>query len=215
MDDGHRQQRRPLRADAERNRRSILCAADALFASEGTAVSLERIAAEAGVGLGTIYRRFPTIEALVAAVFEEKMAMYADRTEAAAEDARDHPWEALESWVLYFLDQQAKNLAFSDALLSPQHGTQLFQRHVRRAFDASEILVERVRAAGVVRPDFDHTDLRLLQLANAGIARNARSSAPAASRRFGAYMLEAFRAENHGGHLPPPPTAWTRARRAR
>jgi AcrR family transcriptional regulator len=214
MSDGRQVRERTLRADAERNRRAILDAAEAVFAAEGTGVSLERIANQAGVGLGTIYRRFSSIDDLRDVVLEEKMALYADRTEQAAEEAAEHPWEALETWVRFVLDQQARNLAFSDAIISPRHSTKAFQDHVSRALAASEILVDRVQAAGVVRSDFDHTDLRLMQLAAAGIVHNARRSAVTASRRFAQYMLDAFRADEQTP-LPPPPAPWVRAHRAR
>src|ERR1700712_1935413 len=99
-----------LRADAERNRRSILCAATTVFASEGTDVTLERIAGIAGVGVGTIYRRFPTIDDLIATVFEEKMSAYADRSERAAEQAIVEPWAAFRDYILYILEEQAGDL---------------------------------------------------------------------------------------------------------
>ena len=146
---------RPLRADAERNRQAIICAAGSVFAEEGTAVTLERIAAAAGVGVGTIYRRFASVDELVSVVLEEKMRRYADRTEEAAVQAEAEPWEAFRDWVLYILQQQATDLAFSDVILSTDVGSELFQAEVRRAFRASVLLVNRARNAGAIRPDFD------------------------------------------------------------
>ena len=67
---------RPLRADAERNRQRILAAAAALFAERGVDVSIDDIAAAAGVGIGTVYRRFPDREALIEALFEDKLARH-------------------------------------------------------------------------------------------------------------------------------------------
>jgi AcrR family transcriptional regulator len=204
---------RPLRADAERNRQAIICAAGSVFAERGTAVTLERIAEVAGVGVGTIYRRFASIDDLVSVVLEEKMRRYADRTEEAAERAIAAPWEAFRDWVLFILEQQAADLAFSDVLLGSGSGTELFRTEMRRAFRASVRLVERARKAGAIRADFDHSDLYLLQQANAGLVRGAHSSAPDAWRRFGAYMLQAFRDDS--GELPPPSAVWMRAQAAR
>lgn len=199
---------RPLRADAERNRQAIICAAGSVFAEEGTAVTLERIAAAAGVGVGTIYRRFASVDELVSVVLEEKMRRYADRTEEAAVQAEAEPWEAFRDWVLYILQQQATDLAFSDVILSTDVGSELFQAEVRRAFRASVLLVNRARNAGAIRPDFDHSDLLMLQHANAGLIRGTHRSAPDAWRRLADYMLQAFRASS--GDLAAPPRTWAR-----
>lgn len=182
-----------LRADAERNRQAIICAAGSVFAEEGTAVTLERIASAAGVGVGTIYRRFATIDELIGVVLEEKMRRYADRTEEAAVQAQDTPWEAFQGWVWFVLEQQATDLAFSDVLLSAGTVSELFDTEVRRAFRASISLVSRARTAGAIRPDFEQSDLLMLQLANAGLVRGTHQSAPDSWRRFGDYMLQSFR----------------------
>ncbi len=186
---------RPLRADAERNRRAIICAAGTVFADEGTSVTLERIADAAGVGVGTIYRRFASIDDLVSVVLEEKMSRYADQTEEAAERAELEPWAAFEEWVLFILEQQATDLAFSEVILSATEGSDLFRAEVRRAIRASIHLVNRARTAGVIRADFDHSDLLMLQYANAGLVKGTRRFAPDAWRRFGDYMLQSFRDE--------------------
>ena len=79
-----------------------------------------------------------------------------------------------------------------------------------RALPASIELVDRAREAGVIRPDFDHSDLYLLTQANAGLVKGTRRSPPNAWRRFGGYMLQAFRAEQDAGSLPPPAIVLTR-----
>ncbi len=192
---------RPLRADAERNRQAIICAAGSLLAQQGSEVTLERIAEAAGVGVGTIYRRFSSIEDLMAVVLEEKMRAYAERTEQAAEQALTEPWEAFRDYVMLMLEQQATDAAFSDVLLSPGSGTELFHAEKTRAFRASVRLVARAKRAGAIRADFDHTDLYMLQHAARGLVHNVQSSAPLAWRRFGEYMLQAFREES--GPLTP------------
>lgn len=201
---------RPLRADAERNRRAIICAAGSVFAEEGTDVTLEHIADVAGVGVGTIYRRFSSVRELIAVVLEEKMTRYADRTEQAAEQALTEPWEAFSDYVLFILEQQATDLAFSDVIQSPQTGTDLFNTEKMRAFRASVKLVIRARKAGAIRRDFDHSDLYMLLNANGGLLRGTQQSAPLAWKRFGQYMLQAFR-EPGRDPLTPPSKVWTRA----
>lgn len=205
---------RALRADAERNRQAIICAAESLFATEGTDITLERIAGEAGVGVGTIYRRFPTIEELIAVVFEGKMTRYADRTEQAAEQADTEPWPAFRDYVLFILQQQADDLAFSDVILSPNRGTDLFRQQTRRALLASIRLVDQAKAAGAVRPDFDHSDLYLLMNANAGLVRAARKSAPDAWLRLAQYLLQAFRHASEENDLVPPSAVLARVHRS-
>jgi len=200
---------RPLRADAERNRQAIICAAGEVFALEGTAVTLEHIAEKAGVGVGTIYRRFPTIEALVGVVFEEKMRRFADTAEAAAARAMTEPWEAFAEYVLFVMEQQAADIAFSDVILSPGLGSELFRSETRRALTATQLLVARAQEAGAVRADFDESDLFMLQHANAGLIRGTQRSAPMAWKRFGDYMLQTFRTAT--GPLEAPSETWLRA----
>lgn len=185
-------QPRPLRADAERNRQAIICAAGTVFAEEGTDVTLEHIAEAAGVGVGTIYRRFESIDDLVAVVLEEKMRRYADRSEEAAEQARTEPWEAFRDYVMFILEQQADDLAFSDVIVSPRGMSKLFHEHNERAFRASVVLVERARDAEVLRPGFHHSDLYLLTNANRGVLRGTQRIAPDGWRRFAEYVLGGF-----------------------
>lgn len=202
-------EQRPLRADAERNRQAIISAASTILSEEGTATTLEHIASVAGVGVGTIYRRFPTIDDLVAVVLEEKMTRYADRTEAAAEQASTEPWEAFRDYVHFFLSEQAADLGFSDVILFGTNGsgTTQFRSEIQRAFDASVILVNRAKAAGAIRADFHHSDLLLLHHANAGLLRGTQSTAPNAWKRLGDYMLQAFRLSGPEP-LTPAPDAW-------
>lgn len=202
-----------LRADAERNRQAIICAAGDVFAAEGTGVTLEHIASAAGVGVGTIYRRFSTIEQLIAVVFEEKMIRYADRSEEAAKQALTEPWEAFRDYVLFIMQQQANDIAFSDVILSPKRGTELFREQTRRALRASIELVDRVKEAGAIRPDFEHSDLYLLTNANSGLIRGTRRVAPEAWKRFAQYMLQSFRHPSDDGELVAPSAILTRVHR--
>lgn len=184
-------------------------AACRVLADEGSGVSLEHIARVAGVGVGTVYRRFPTVDALVQAVLEEKMTRYADRSELAAEQALTQPWEAFRDYVLHILEQQATDLAFSEVILNPGTATELFRSEIDRAFAATLLLVERAQDAGALRPDFHHSDLYALLHANAGLIRGAGPWQTQARRRFAAYALQSFQ---HRGTqtLPAPPSAWRR-----
>ena len=201
-----------LRADAERNRQAILSAAAAVFARRGTDAPFDEVAREAGVGIATLYRRFPERADLIQAVFEEKMSRYADRAEATAVRARIEPKAAFLDYVEFILKEQATDPSFAEVLIAPLTGSPAFAVHHRRALVATTKLVEEVVAAGVVRSDFAHSDLYLLTLANAGLVRAARSNAAPASRRFAAYMLDAF-LQQSTTPLPPTPAAWRRASR--
>lgn len=198
-----------LRVDAERNRLALVCAAATVFARSGTSAPLDEIAREARVGIATLYRRFPDRDSLLEAVFEEKMRDYADRAVAAAELAHTEPWRALEEYVSYLMNEQATEPAFADVIVAPMRGSRLFVVQHQKALKSTLSLVEQVKAAGVVRDDFDHADLLLLSLANAGISHGGGESAREASRRLCAYMLDSFRAKT-GRPLPAVPSAWAR-----
>lgn len=197
-----------LRADAERNRQAIVCAAASSFAEHGSDVPMEEVARRAGVGVATLYRRFASRDELIEAVLAAKMRDFADEAEAAAERAVDDPWEALSTHVMRVLEMQAGDPALADALIGPVAGSTLFAAEHRRAIDATGVLVDRAKAAGAVRPDFDHSDLYLLAVANAGLVHVARTAAPDGSRRLGAYFLDAIRAVGSREPLPPVPPEW-------
>src|SRR4051794_35027271 len=111
---------RPLRADAERNRERILAAAAEVFAERGLDVSLDDIAAHAGVGVGTVYRRFPDKDDLIDALFEAKI----DGAVQLASDALEieDPWEGLVTFIRGMCAMQAADRGFKDALLSRDRG---------------------------------------------------------------------------------------------
>ncbi len=106
---------RKLRADAARNRQRVLVAAAEVFAERGLDVSLDEVAHAAGVGVGTLYRRFPNKEALVAALFEDKvenMVVLAHEAEAF-----DDPWEGFVYFIEHALERQVRNRGLREVLL--------------------------------------------------------------------------------------------------
>src|SRR5437763_6489898 len=105
---------RPLRADAQRNRAKLLAAATEAFAEEGEGVALESVAARAGVGIGTLYRHFPSRDALIVAAYRHEVSSLC----AAAEELlRSLPAdEALSSWLERFADYIATKRSMGDAL---------------------------------------------------------------------------------------------------
>jgi AcrR family transcriptional regulator len=148
---------RPLRADAQRNRDKLLAAATAAFATDGEGVALDTIAARAGVGIGTLYRHFPTREALVVAAYQHEV----DALCAAAADllATLPPDEALRAWVDRFADYIATKRAMGDALRSAASDSPLFADTRERILGALRLLLGAGAAAGTLRADVDPRDV--------------------------------------------------------
>jgi AcrR family transcriptional regulator len=201
--DGPPEAPRRLRADAERNRAAILAAARDVFAEQGLEAPLEEIAARAGVGIATLYRRFPAREQLVAAALIEKITQYAEAAEQAL--AVPDPWVGFASFVERICEMQADDRGLSD-LLSMALPADAHVEQVRRLANDQVIrLVERAKAAGQLREDFVGEDLLLLLIANAAVAHVTRADAPGAWRRFAALALDAFRRRD-APRLPAPPS---------
>jgi AcrR family transcriptional regulator len=151
---------RPLRADAQRNREKVLSAATAAFAEEGEAVALETIAARAGVGIGTLYRHFPSREALVAAAYRNEVdALCAAAADLVGSLPAD---QALRAWAERFADYIATKRAMGDALRSAAGSgsdSPLFAETRERILGALRLLLEAGAASGTLRADVDPTDV--------------------------------------------------------
>jgi AcrR family transcriptional regulator len=165
---------RPLRRDAERNRLLILQAAREVFAARGFDASLDQIAASAGVGVGTVYRRFPDKDALIDALFEERIGEVAAAGQRAL--SASDPWEGL----VYFLQQasamQARDRGLQQALLS--RGAQKTERAREKIIPIATELVARAQQAGALRADLDPLDLPLIDLMVSAVADMTREVSP-------------------------------------
>jgi len=149
---------KPLRADAQRNRDKLVEVAAQTFAADGVDASLEEIAKRAGVGIGTLYRHFPTREHLVEVVYRREVE---GLCHAAEELAREHPADvALELWMQRFVDYIAtkRGLATSLRLLLTTNST-LFSDTSGRVSGAMRSLIEAAAAAGKIRADVDASDV--------------------------------------------------------
>lgn len=150
---------RALRADAKRNRDALLESAGQAFAEHGTAASLEDVARRAGVGIGTLYRHFPTRDALVEAAYRHGVEQLCDSADQLL--ATQAPDVALEAWMLDFVGYVAtkRGLAGTLKLSAPDVHAELFayvHERLRRAIDS---LVNAAAAAGKIRSDVDGFDL--------------------------------------------------------
>jgi AcrR family transcriptional regulator len=147
----------PKRADARRNYEKLLEAAREAFAEAGRSASLEDIARRAGVGIGTLYRHFPTRQALLEAV-------YVDEVEALGRSATElaglSPWDALAAWLRRYVAYAVTKHALAEELsASVGAETTVFQMCKGAIFAAGEPLLQRAQEAGVVRSDTDFTDV--------------------------------------------------------
>ena len=194
---------RGLRADAARNRAAILAVARDVFAEQGLEAPLEVIAARAGVGIATLYRRFPTREKLVAAALVEKVAQYARAAEQALEVP--DPWAGFAGFVQRICELQACDRGLGDLLSMTLSADEQIEQLRGAANDTVITLIERAKAGGTLRDDFVGEDLLLLLIATAAVMQVTRADAPDAWRRFVALALDAFASHDSPG-LPEPPT---------
>ncbi|WP_329053039.1 TetR/AcrR family transcriptional regulator [Amycolatopsis sp. NBC_01488] len=148
-----------MRADARRNRAKVLAAAEEAFAADGLAVPLDDIARLAGVGAGTVYRHFPSKEALFQAVVLERIEQFAEEARGLA--AADDPGEVFLDYFVRVIKQASLNRAICDALA--ESSGHAFKAGAGDDFRAAlGVLLQRAQAAGAVRTDIDGDDLRAL-----------------------------------------------------
>ncbi len=152
-----RKPRRP-RADAVRNRERVLEAAKAVFSAGGPEASLEAVARTAGVGIGTLYRHFPTREALFEAVYRREVQQLAELADELKQEA--DPVEALRQWMRSNVKFVATKKGMSAALaLAAYKNSELFSYSYARLTQAVGALLDRAIAAGEIRDDITPEDL--------------------------------------------------------
>ncbi|MER7756399.1 helix-turn-helix domain-containing protein [Kitasatospora sp. NPDC097643] len=195
---------KPLRRDAQRNRDALLAAARGAFAEEGLDASLEGIARQAGVAIGTLYRHFPTRVALVEELFAEKFQEWLTAGEQAL--AMDDAWQGFCSYLEKFCELQARDRAFND-LASMRLPTEALTEQVRhRTYDLACEIFARAQEQGSLRADSTPEDLAFLIWSQARIIQATRTVAPNAWRRHLGLMLDAFRADKALPLSEPPMT---------
>ena len=194
---------RPLRRDAERNRQRILEAAAEVFTERGLDVSLDEVARHAGVGVGTVYRRFRTKEDLVEALFMDRVEEVATLAEAAAEAA--DPWSGLVSFMEQMTAMLAGNLGLRQMLMFATYGRDRVRYARQRNAPPVTRLVERAQAAGQLRSDLEQTDIPFIVFVLTEVAQVAREVSPEIWRRYLALVLDGLRPEREGvAPLPVP-----------
>ena len=153
---------RPLRADARRNRERILESARAVFAECGADAQMDDVARRAGVGVGTVYRHFPTKEALLVELLREKFRLFADRGREALEQGGE-PFAVLEDLLRRNAQTMASDAAVQHALAAAGENIWAQAEAERQALVAvTEELIDRARQADTIRADVDANDIAML-----------------------------------------------------
>jgi AcrR family transcriptional regulator len=185
---------RPLRADAERNRRRILLAAAEVFARRGLDAGLDEIARHAGVGTGTVYRRFPDKAMLIEALFESRFDDLMALAQGGLVDP--DPWAGLVGFLEGSIGMQQADRGLKELLFG--EGYHSGSRHAARVAEitaAISALMDRAKDAGALRPDVAVSDLALIQFMLHGIGSFAAPVDPGQWRRQLGILLDGLRAD--------------------
>ena len=198
------QRQTPLRRDAQERRDRLVASAQREFATHGVDASLEKVAREADVAIGTLYRHFPSRLDLLMAAFEPRLQEFLrGATEALA---MDDAWEGFVSYLENLFSVQAGDRGFNDFLSRRFPGnadTELIHDQLCRQIE--DVLV-RAQSAGAVRSDITLADIVNLIWSNGRIIDATSATAPNAWRRSLHLMLDAYRAERAHPISEPPMT---------
>lgn len=184
---------RPLRADARRNREKLVAAAAAAFAESGLDAQVEDIARRACVGVGTLYRHFPTKEALVGALAEAHFERLADTLEAAADEDGD-AWQIFTATIWRIADTVATDVAWCEIVGGHPSAVQDASRGQQRLAAATSRLVARAQASGAMRDDVTFEDIGTIMCGFGHIAAAQRAGAALDWKRYLDIALDGLRA---------------------
>jgi AcrR family transcriptional regulator len=179
---------RPLRADARRNRERILKAARAVFADQGIDAQIDDVAKRAKVGVGTVYRHFPTKDVLLDALVRERFETIAGYAREALE--REDAWEGFCELIWRSAEGNASDRAFCEIVAFTDKTDVVEQTGLHAS--TSE-LIERAKAQGAMRPDASVTDVEIM-MCGAGSVMRAMFTVPDVWRRYLTLMLDGLRA---------------------
>ena len=182
-----------LRSDAALNRQRILDAASEAFAEHGLDVTLNNVAAYAGVGVGTVYRRFANKDALIDELFERRLDRLADLADVAGSDP--DAWNALTTFLEGSMQLMLEDRGFMAILQHPDPGRTRVARATERVAPLITAIVERAREQGKLRADFADTDVPLIQLALSALIDRTRTTQPMLYRRYLTMFLDGMRGD--------------------
>jgi AcrR family transcriptional regulator len=192
-----------LRVDAERNRGRVLAAAREVFAEQGLRAPMSEVARRAGVGIATLFRRFPTRDDLITAAFADKMKAYGEAIDEALADP--DAWRGFRTYIERVCRMQADDRGFTDVVTVVFPTAKAFEAERDRVGTAFAELIARAKATGRLRPDFAHQDMIMILMANAGVIAATTEAAQDTWQRLVGYLIQSFAAEA-AAPLPDPPT---------
>jgi AcrR family transcriptional regulator len=190
---------RPLRADARRNRERVVIAAQVVFAEHGHDAQMDDVAKRAGVGVGTVYRHFPTKEALIEALAVDRFEKILAVGKAALE--RDDPWEALTEAMWEGAALTASDRSFTEIVGEMQGPMQLPEELQRAMNETYAELMRRAQASGDLRPDLVFDDIPMI-MCGIGFGTRKAHSCPDAWRRHVSIVIDGLRASSASAPLP-------------
>jgi AcrR family transcriptional regulator len=193
-----------LRRDAERNRQRILEAARRGFAERGLGITLDEIARLAGVGVGTVYRRFPHKELLIDALFEERIGEVAAVAQAALQD--EDGWRGLRTFLTGAITLLAADRGLRELMLGSSRTPERILQGRSQIKPAVERLVARAQAQGALRDDVRAPDFPLILMMVDRVADTTRDASPDTWRRSLELILDGLAARRDTpSALPAPP----------
>jgi AcrR family transcriptional regulator len=206
---------RPMRADARRNRERVLAAAVHCFSTDGLKAQMDDVAERAKVGVGTVYRHFPTKDALIEALADD----YFERQNQAARAALEveDPWEAFSGYVRRGSDILGENVAVAEVLsATPEKMAAAAHRAAEHLgfFETLETVIDRAKASGDLREDFRLEDIPLVMCSLGAVQRSPKTYS--SWRRLREIVIDGLRAPGPGT-LPdePAPSMRTKKRAQR
>jgi AcrR family transcriptional regulator len=203
---------RPLRRDAQRNRDAVVAAARQVFCDHGLEAPLEEIARQAGVGIATLYRRFPSRAELLDAVLADTVHAHVQVADHAL--AMDDPWDGFAYYLEETCRLQAADRGLNDVMGMRFPRATAVEAAKTRLFEVVTQVLDRAQRSGQLRPDLTLEDLALVTWGNTRILQAVRAAgAPDAWRRHLGFLLDGFRADR-AHPLPHPPLAPRQVHRA-
>ncbi|MCF8612119.1 TetR/AcrR family transcriptional regulator [Gordonia sp. HY285] len=192
---------RPLRADAARNRARIIAAASELFAERGLDVTLDDVAARAGVGVGTVYRRFANRDELIVGVFTDHLDNVGARIRIAAADT--DPWESVVVLITTIGELLASDRGLATILMAVDHSDPTLVAGKKVVETLVTEILERAKDAHAIRAEIEPTDMFGIVCMLAAIG-DATQGVDGAWRRFAEIILAGLRADGRPVPLTTP-----------
>jgi AcrR family transcriptional regulator len=196
-----RSSKRPLRADAARNQARILEAARTVFGAKGLDVSLDEIAHHAGLGVATLYRRFPDRESLVVALFQLELRRTVELATTAL--AADDPWEGLTTLLRSIFGAVAADKGMRQALLSSRHGLGAATPDKVELIRLLSLIVERAQKNGSLRAGITARDIPPMILMVSVVADFASAANPTLWERYATLLIDGLSARDNPQPLTP------------